>query len=181
VPAIESVLIDRPDSEAMGAGETAITIVAAASATRSSMRPRSPRVPPERRLPFPAQARASSRRASSSRVDGAPRETSERRRTIARTFRFEESMRKFAFVGAMLLLSGGRLFGAAAGVSPDQLKTPPPREPQWAFPVQAGTLPTEEGPKKLAAATRPTRRARIDNLMAPPDWFPTIIRRRRRS
>jgi nicotinate dehydrogenase subunit B len=30
VPAIESVLIDRPESEAMGAGETAITIVAAA-------------------------------------------------------------------------------------------------------------------------------------------------------
>jgi nicotinate dehydrogenase subunit B len=30
VPAIESVLIDRPDSEVMGAGETAITIVAAA-------------------------------------------------------------------------------------------------------------------------------------------------------
>ena len=29
-PVIESVLIDRPDSEAMGAGETAITIVAAA-------------------------------------------------------------------------------------------------------------------------------------------------------
>ena len=30
VPVIESVLIDRPDDEAMGAGETAITIVAAA-------------------------------------------------------------------------------------------------------------------------------------------------------
>jgi len=30
VPTIESVLVDRPDSEAMGAGETAITIVAAA-------------------------------------------------------------------------------------------------------------------------------------------------------
>jgi CO/xanthine dehydrogenase Mo-binding subunit len=30
VPTVESVLIDRPDSEAMGAGETAITIVAAA-------------------------------------------------------------------------------------------------------------------------------------------------------
>jgi nicotinate dehydrogenase subunit B len=30
VPTIESVLIDRPESEAMGAGETAITIVAAA-------------------------------------------------------------------------------------------------------------------------------------------------------
>jgi CO/xanthine dehydrogenase Mo-binding subunit len=30
VPAIESVLIDRPETEAMGAGETAITIVAAA-------------------------------------------------------------------------------------------------------------------------------------------------------
>ena len=30
MPTIESVLIDRPGSEAMGAGETAITIVAAA-------------------------------------------------------------------------------------------------------------------------------------------------------
>ncbi len=30
VPAIESVLIDRTDGEAMGAGETAITVVAAA-------------------------------------------------------------------------------------------------------------------------------------------------------
>jgi nicotinate dehydrogenase subunit B len=30
LPVIESVLIDRPESEAMGAGETAITIVAAA-------------------------------------------------------------------------------------------------------------------------------------------------------
>ena len=30
VPVIESVLIDHPESEAMGAGETAITIVAAA-------------------------------------------------------------------------------------------------------------------------------------------------------
>jgi CO/xanthine dehydrogenase Mo-binding subunit len=30
MPTIESVLIDRPETEAMGAGETAITIVAAA-------------------------------------------------------------------------------------------------------------------------------------------------------
>jgi nicotinate dehydrogenase subunit B len=30
IPAIESVLIDRPDSEAMGAGETTITLTAAA-------------------------------------------------------------------------------------------------------------------------------------------------------
>ena len=30
MPAIETVLINRPDAEAMGAGETAITVVAAA-------------------------------------------------------------------------------------------------------------------------------------------------------
>jgi hypothetical protein len=43
-------------------------------------------------------------------------------------------MRKFAFVGAMLLLSAGA-FSAQQGVSPDQLKTPPAREPKWAYSV----------------------------------------------
>jgi hypothetical protein len=39
VPKIESVLIDRPDEHANGAGETSITVIAALSATRSSTRP----------------------------------------------------------------------------------------------------------------------------------------------
>ena len=81
-------------------------------------------------------------------------------------------MRKFAFVGAMLLLSAGAFSAQQPAVSPDQLKTPPPREPQWAFPVQAGTLPTEEGPKKVAGSDKTYTAAEIDNLMAPPDWFP---------
>ena len=81
-------------------------------------------------------------------------------------------MRKFAFVGAMLLLSAGAFSAQQAGVSPDQLKTPPAREPKWAFPVQEGNLPTEEGPKKIQGSDKTYTAAEIDNLMAPPDWFP---------
>src|SRR5205814_8484990 len=57
-------------------------------------------------------------------------------------------------------------------VSPDQLKTPPPREPAWAFPVQQGTLPTIPGPKMLAGSTKTYTPEDIDNLLAPPDWLP---------
>jgi cytochrome c553 len=81
-------------------------------------------------------------------------------------------MRKLAFVGALLLLSAGVFSAQQPSVSPDQLKTPPPREPKWAFPVQEGTLPTEEGPKKLAGSDKTYTAAEIDNLMAPPDWLP---------
>jgi len=80
-------------------------------------------------------------------------------------------MRKFAFVGAWLVLSVA-VFSAQQGVSPDQLKTPPVREPGWAFPVQAGTLPVEPGPKKLAGSDKTYTPEEIDNLMAPPDWLP---------
>ena len=81
-------------------------------------------------------------------------------------------MRKFAFVGAMLLLSAGAFSAQQPAVSPDQLKTPPPREPKWAFPVQEGNLPTEEGPKKITGSDKTYTAAEIDNLMAPPDWLP---------
>jgi len=81
-------------------------------------------------------------------------------------------MRKFAFAGVLLLLSAGAFSAQQPAVSPDQLKAPPPREPQWAFPVQAGTLPTEEGPKKLTGSDKTYTAAEIDNLMAPPDWLP---------
>jgi cytochrome c553 len=80
-------------------------------------------------------------------------------------------MRKFAFVGALLFLSAG-VFSAQQAVSPEQLRTPPPREPAWAFPVQQGSLPTEEGTRKLAGSDKTYTAAEIDNLMAPPDWLP---------
>lgn len=79
-------------------------------------------------------------------------------------------MRKFAFVGALLLLSAGVF--AQQSVSPEQLRTPPPREPAWAFPVQQSSLPAEEGAKKLAGSDKTYTAAEIDNLMAPPDWLP---------
>jgi len=80
-------------------------------------------------------------------------------------------MRKLAFVGALLFLSAG-VFSAQQSVSPEQLRTPPPREPAWAFPVQQGSLPAEEGAKKLAGSDKSYTAAEIDNLMAPPDWLP---------
>jgi cytochrome c553 len=38
--------------------------------------------------------------------------------------------------------------------------------------VQEGNLPTEEGPKKIQGSDKTYTAAEIDNLMAPPDWFP---------
>jgi len=62
-------------------------------------------------------------------------------------------MRKFAFVGVLLLLSAG-VYSAQQSVSPEQLRTPPAKEPTWAFPVQQGSLPAEAGPKKLAGSDK---------------------------
>jgi cytochrome c553 len=80
-------------------------------------------------------------------------------------------MRRFAFVSALLFLSAG-VFSAQQSISPEQLRTPPAREPAWAFPVQQGSLPVEEGSKKLAGSDKTYTAAEIDNLMAPPDWLP---------
>ena len=53
------------------------------------------------------------------------------------------------------------------------LPSPPQREPAWAFPVQAGTLPAETPePKSVEGSTKKYTPAEIDNLLAPPDWFP---------
>jgi cytochrome c553 len=82
-------------------------------------------------------------------------------------------MRKFAFVGALLFLSAGAFSAQQPAVSPEQLRTPPPKEPAWAFPVQQGSLPAEEGAKKLAGSDKTYTAAEIDNLMAPPDWMPS--------
>src|ERR1041384_4159800 len=58
-------------------------------------------------------------------------------------------------------------------VNPSQLSNPAPREPQWAFPVIQQQLPAEPAePKKVPGSSKAYTPAEIDNLMAPPDWFP---------
>jgi cytochrome c553 len=60
-----------------------------------------------------------------------------------------------------------------AGVQSTSLPPPPAREPAWAFPVQAGTLPAEPpGPKSIPGSTKQYTPQEIDNLLSPPDWFP---------
>lgn len=53
------------------------------------------------------------------------------------------------------------------------LPAPPAREPAWAFPIQAGTLPPEPpGQKSIAGSTKKYTPMEIDDLLNPPDWFP---------
>jgi cytochrome c553 len=46
------------------------------------------------------------------------------------------------------------------------------REPAWAFPAIAGSLPVEEGPKSVPGSAKTYTPAQIDDLLNPPDWFP---------
>jgi len=53
------------------------------------------------------------------------------------------------------------------------LPSPPAREPAWAFPVQAGSLPPESPePKSVEGSTKKYTPKEIDDLLNPPDWFP---------
>ena len=53
------------------------------------------------------------------------------------------------------------------------LPSPPQREPAWAFPVQAGSLPAEAPEaKSIEGSTKKYTPQEIDNLLSPPDWFP---------
>jgi cytochrome c553 len=53
------------------------------------------------------------------------------------------------------------------------LPSPKPREPSWAFQVQEGSLPAESPePKTIPGSTRKYTPKEIDDLNAPPDWFP---------
>jgi len=57
--------------------------------------------------------------------------------------------------------------------TPTVLPNPPAREPAWAFPVQAGTLPPEPpGPKSVEGSTKQYTPQQIDDLLNPPDWIP---------
>jgi cytochrome c553 len=71
------------------------------------------------------------------------------------------------------LLSQAPAPPAAQGVQSTALPPAIPREPSWAFQAQAGSLPAESpGPKSIPGSTRTFTPQEIDNLMAPPDWFP---------
>ena len=57
--------------------------------------------------------------------------------------------------------------------TPTALPSPPAREPAWAFPIQAGTLPAESPePKSVPGSTKKYTPKEIDDLFNPPDWFP---------
>ena len=56
---------------------------------------------------------------------------------------------------------------------PGTLPPPPAREPSWAFPIQAGSLPAEPpGQKTIPGSSRKFTVQEIDDLLNPPDWFP---------
>jgi cytochrome c553 len=53
------------------------------------------------------------------------------------------------------------------------LPSPAAREPAWAFPIQAGSLPPESPePKTIPGSSRKFTPKEIDDLLNPPDWFP---------
>jgi cytochrome c553 len=65
------------------------------------------------------------------------------------------------------------VFGQQPGVQSTALPSPKPREPSWAFQVQAGSLPAESpDPKSVPGSTRKYTPKEIDDLTSPPDWFP---------
>jgi cytochrome c553 len=74
---------------------------------------------------------------------------------------------------AVFVLSVGVESRPQGSVNPEQLAAVPQREPAWAFPVQAGTLPAEApGAKTVPGSSRSYTPEQIDNLLTPPDWFP---------
>jgi cytochrome c553 len=76
-------------------------------------------------------------------------------------------------VGFVALLSSVGASQQPPAGTPTALPSPVPREPSWAFQVQAGSLPAEEAtPKSVPGSTRQYTPAQIDDLRNPPDWFP---------
>jgi cytochrome c553 len=77
-------------------------------------------------------------------------------------------------VVAVLAVTSTGLYSQQQPTAPaSALPSPPQREPAWAFPVQAGALPAESPePKSVEGSTKKYTPQEIDNLLAPPDWFP---------
>ena len=79
----------------------------------------------------------------------------------------------WVFVVAVLGALSIGLESQQPAVPSTSLPAVPAREPAWAFPVQAGKLPPEPpGPKTVPGSTKKYTPQEIDNLLAPPDWFP---------
>jgi cytochrome c553 len=76
-------------------------------------------------------------------------------------------------VGLVAVLSSAAVSQQPPAATPTALPSPVPREPSWAFQVQAGSLPAEDPtPKSLPGSTKQYTPAQIDDLRNPPDWFP---------
>jgi cytochrome c553 len=80
----------------------------------------------------------------------------------------------FALVlGLLVAVGGGVSTQQQPAATPTALPSPEPREPSWAFQVQAGSLPAEDPtPKSVPGSTKQYTPAQIDDLRNPPDWFP---------
>ena len=76
-------------------------------------------------------------------------------------------------IGVVGVLSVGLASQQPPPATPTALPSPVPREPSWAFQVQAGSLPAEDAtPKTVPGSSRQYTPAQIDDLRNPPDWFP---------
>jgi cytochrome c553 len=72
-----------------------------------------------------------------------------------------------------IVVAGIALTVAVDVKSQTPLPNPVPREPSWAFQVIEAQLPAEsDEPKTVPGSTRKYTPKEIDNLNAPPDWFP---------
>jgi cytochrome c553 len=83
-------------------------------------------------------------------------------------------VRTSALVAAMVwLVSAVVASQQPAGVQSTSLPSPAGREPAWAFPIQAGSLPAESPEaKSIPGSSRKYTPKEIDDLLNPPDWFP---------
>src|SRR6185436_8878450 len=75
--------------------------------------------------------------------------------------------------GLIVAVSPATMSQQPPAATPPALPSPDPREPAWAFQVQAGSLPAEDPtPKSVPGSTKQYTPAQIDDLRNPTDWFP---------
>jgi cytochrome c553 len=83
------------------------------------------------------------------------------------------SLNRLVLVAGFIALLSSVAASQQPAATPTALPSPVPREPSWAFQVQAGSLPAEDAtPKSVPGSTRQYTPAQIDDLRNPPDWFP---------
>ncbi len=117
--------------------------------------------------PDPAEARPSVHPRFDLERDVTTRLDSARRNTRMKT-------RLFLLVIAVVAATSVGLHSQQQPSAPaSALPSPPVREPGWAFPVQAGSLPPESPePKSVEGSTKKYTPKEIDDLLNPPDWLP---------